>query len=83
MTRLHAEILSLKTFAQRLDACMVWNNAELPPKGEWLNLANQIGVSPEALYREIANIVIDVTLLTPDEIADAILRGCERTGHNG
>jgi len=33
---------------------MVWNNAKLPPKGEWRNLANQIGVSPEALYREIA-----------------------------
>ena len=31
-----AEILSLKTVALRLDAWMVWNNAELPPQGDWL-----------------------------------------------
>ena len=52
--RLNAEILSLKTVAQRLDAWMACNDAALPDKGEWRNLANQIGVSPEALYREIA-----------------------------
>jgi CRP-like cAMP-binding protein len=52
-TRLRSEILSLKTVASRLDAWLVWHG-ELPPKGEWALLASQIGVSPEALYREIA-----------------------------
>ncbi|MGE3626992.1 MAG: Crp/Fnr family transcriptional regulator [Hyphomicrobiales bacterium] len=52
-TRLRSEILSLKTVASRLDAWLAWNG-ELPPKGEWAHLANEIGVSPEALYREIA-----------------------------
>lgn len=27
---------------------------EAPPKGEWKQLAQQIGASPEALYREFA-----------------------------
>lgn len=52
--RLRAEILSLKTVADRLDAWTAWNGAGPPEKGEWKLVANQIGVSPEALYREIA-----------------------------
>lgn len=52
-TRLRSEILSLKRVASRLDAWLVWHR-ELPPKGEWAQLASQIGVSPEALYREMA-----------------------------
>jgi CRP-like cAMP-binding protein len=51
--RLHAEILSIKTVAARLNAWCVWHG-ELPGKGQWTNIANEIGVSPEALYREIA-----------------------------
>ena len=51
--RLHAEILSLKTVAARLSAWIGWN-ASMPRKGEWSNVALEIGVSPEALYREIA-----------------------------
>ncbi|MFP4539215.1 MAG: Crp/Fnr family transcriptional regulator [Dichotomicrobium sp.] len=51
--RLRAEILSLKTVASRLDAWLAWHG-ELPPKGEWARLAKEIGLSPEALYREIA-----------------------------
>lgn len=50
--RLRSEILSLKTVSQRLDAWLTWNRS-LPPKGNWLRLAREIGVSPEALYREI------------------------------
>ena len=50
--RLHSEILSLKTVAARLDAWLAWHGA-LPPKGNWSIIANEIGVSPEALYREI------------------------------
>ena len=51
--RLHAEVLSMKTVAARLDAWIGWKGP-LPPKGEWVELAAELGVSPEALYREIA-----------------------------
>ena len=53
-TRARAEILSLKTVSQRLKAWLAWNNDRLPPKGQRKTLAIEIGVSPEALYREIA-----------------------------
>jgi CRP-like cAMP-binding protein len=51
--RLRAEVLALRTVAERLDA---WIAAQgpLPPKGEWRSVAQEIGTSPEALYREIA-----------------------------
>jgi hypothetical protein len=39
--------------AERLDAWIAWNDGNSPEKGEWKLVANQIGVSPEALYREI------------------------------
>lgn len=51
--RLQAEILSMKTVAARLDAWLGWNGS-MPNKGEWAALAAEIGVSPAALYREIA-----------------------------
>jgi CRP-like cAMP-binding protein len=53
-TRLRLEILSLKTVAERLDAWIIWHGNSLTEKGQWKLVANQIGVSPEALYREIA-----------------------------
>jgi len=52
--RLRGEILSLRTVRDRLDAWLDWHGS-LPPKGEWRLLAQSIGVSPEALYREIAH----------------------------
>ncbi len=52
--RLQAEILSLKTVGARLSAWVAWKETDFPRKGEWKNIANQLGVSPEALYREIA-----------------------------
>ena len=52
--RLHTEILSLKTVANRLDAWLAWRGGTLSRKGEWRTIASEIGVSPEALYREIA-----------------------------
>jgi CRP/FNR family transcriptional regulator, dissimilatory nitrate respiration regulator len=52
--RLQAEILSLKTVAARFDAWIAWNDDVEPHKGEWKVIADQIGVSPEALYRELA-----------------------------
>jgi CRP-like cAMP-binding protein len=51
--RLHAEILSLKTVAARLHAWMAWNGP-LPRKGARMTVADEIGVSAEALYREIS-----------------------------
>jgi CRP-like cAMP-binding protein len=53
-SRLRSEILSLRTVAERLDAWTAWNGGELPARGEGKLVAGQIGVSPEALYREIA-----------------------------
>jgi CRP-like cAMP-binding protein len=52
--RLRSEILALRTVASRLDAWLTWQGGSAPPKGEWKHLAHQIGVSPEALYRELA-----------------------------
>lgn len=50
--RFHAEVLSMRV-AARLGAWVYWRGS-LPPKGEWTGLAAELGVSPEALYREIA-----------------------------
>jgi CRP-like cAMP-binding protein len=52
--RRRAEIISLRKVADRVDAWLVWNNDNLPPKGSWHRMAGEIGVSPEALYRELA-----------------------------
>ncbi|MEM9872174.1 MAG: Crp/Fnr family transcriptional regulator [Pseudomonadota bacterium] len=52
-TRLLAEIRGLKTVAERLDAWIDHNGA-LPPKGQWQDVAHELAVSREALYREIA-----------------------------
>lgn len=50
--RTRIEILRLRRVAERLDA---WLNIHgEPPKGEWINVAEQIGVSAPALYRELA-----------------------------
>jgi CRP-like cAMP-binding protein len=52
--RLHAEILSIRTVAKRLDAWLATRGGDAPHRGEWKTAANEIGVSPEALYREMA-----------------------------
>ncbi len=52
--RKRAEILALKTVAERLSAWLVWNKGQLPPKGARHHVADEIGVSREALYRELA-----------------------------
>jgi CRP-like cAMP-binding protein len=53
-TRTRAEILSLKSVAARVDAWMACNGGLLPSKGRWHRLASEIGVTPEAIYRELA-----------------------------
>jgi CRP-like cAMP-binding protein len=51
--RFKAEILSQRTVAHRLDTWLL-QNGELPNKGNWKQLASEIGTSAEALYRELA-----------------------------
>jgi CRP-like cAMP-binding protein len=52
--RAHAEILSLKHVSERVDAWSALNGGALPSKGRWRHMASEIGVTPEALYRELA-----------------------------
>lgn len=52
--RYRSEILTRKTVAQRLDAWLAWRGDGQPKKGEWKRVAAEIGVSPEALYRELS-----------------------------
>lgn len=52
--RARAEIASLKTVAMRLDAWLALEDGDLPPRGRWREVAAEIGVSPEAFYRELA-----------------------------
>ena len=51
--RMNSAIKSMKTVGERLDAWLAGGTA-LPPKGQWQNLAQSLGVSREALYREMA-----------------------------
>lgn len=52
--RRRAEILALRKVADRLEAWLVWHDGVLPEKGAWNRVADEIGVSTEALYRELA-----------------------------
>ncbi len=52
--RMRAEILSLRGVSARLDAWLAWQDGRLPARGRWASLADEIGVSAEALYRELA-----------------------------
>ena len=52
--RMRCEILSRKTVAERLDGWLAWQDNNVQEKGRWKSVAEQIGVSPEALYRELA-----------------------------
>lgn len=51
--RLRAEIRTLRTVAERLDAWLGEGGA-LSAKGSWQDLAAELGVSREALYRELS-----------------------------
>ncbi len=68
--RYRSEILSLKTVAERLDGWLAWRGNKLPAKGRWKSLALQIGVSPEALYREMARRRLGTPFQPGDEIVD-------------
>lgn len=51
--RLRAEIRSLPRVADRLDAWLGEGN-RLPERGRWQEVAAELGVTREALYRELA-----------------------------
>lgn len=50
--RARIEILRLRRVSDRLEAWLDLHGE--PPAGEWIRVAEQIGVSPPALYRELA-----------------------------
>jgi len=50
---MNSEIRALRTVSERLDAWLAGGRM-LPPKGEWQDLAQILGVTREALYRELA-----------------------------
>jgi CRP-like cAMP-binding protein len=52
--RMRSEILMFKTVKQRLVAWLATRGGTLPARGNWRSVAMEIGVSPEALYRELA-----------------------------
>ncbi len=52
--RFRAEILSLRRLSERLDAWLDINGGVMPDRGNWLALAADLAVTPEALYRELA-----------------------------
>lgn len=54
IARKRAEILALKTVADRLTAWLMWNHGILPKRGTWHHVADEISVSKEALYRELS-----------------------------
>ncbi|MCB1489199.1 MAG: Crp/Fnr family transcriptional regulator [Bauldia sp.] len=51
--RLRAELRTLRTVRERIDAWLASGGA-IPSKGRWQELAAELGVSREALYRELA-----------------------------
>ena len=53
-TRSRAELLSLRRLSERMDAWMELRDGDFPEKGQWVSVAREIGVSPEALYRYLA-----------------------------
>lgn len=52
--RKRSEIAALRTVGARLDAWIAWSDDALPGRGDWRGLADELGVSSEALYRELS-----------------------------
>lgn len=52
--RYRSEILTRRSVSGRLDGWLAWKDGRLPAKGQWKSVAEEIGVSAEALYRELA-----------------------------
>jgi len=52
-TRIRVEVLSRKTVRERLDAWLTLGEGQWPVRGSMAAVAQDIGVSPEAFYREM------------------------------
>jgi CRP/FNR family transcriptional regulator, dissimilatory nitrate respiration regulator len=52
-TRSRLELLGRRTVEERLDGWLALNGGPMPGRGIWRSVAEEIGVSPEALYREL------------------------------
>jgi CRP-like cAMP-binding protein len=52
--RARAELLSLRKVSERLDAWFSLHPGVVPGRGQWSGWANELGVTPEALYRELS-----------------------------
>jgi CRP-like cAMP-binding protein len=52
--RFRAELLAVRSVGERLDMWLDWTGGDLPPRGSRRRLADELGVAPEALYRELA-----------------------------
>jgi len=52
--RARAELLSLKKVSERLNAWYSLNPGGPPERGRWADWANELGITAEALYRELA-----------------------------
>lgn len=64
------------------DANSAANRPHLTALGGGLEEVQHLLEIRDPLYREVASVIVDVTILPPSEIAQAILRTCEATGHN-
>jgi len=51
--RVRVEVLSKRTVRERLDAWLALNDGAWPARGGMIAVAQDIGVSPEAFYREM------------------------------
>jgi CRP-like cAMP-binding protein len=53
--RFRSEVLALRTVGDRLNMWMDWHDQQPPARGARTRLARELGVSREALYRELAS----------------------------
>jgi CRP-like cAMP-binding protein len=52
-TRIRVEVLAKRTVRERLDAWLTLGDGRWPERGTMVSVAQDIGVSPEAFYREM------------------------------
>ena len=52
-TRIRVEVLAKRTVRERLDAWLTLGGGQWPERGTMVSVAQDIGVSPEAFYREM------------------------------